>query len=94
MRQPASRMKDISPSLIRRLFDLAQGIEGIISLGIGEPDFDTPEHIKNAAKQALDDDFTHYTPVPGTLELRSAIADHLNETYGLDYKLVFPLPAG
>jgi len=79
-------MKDINPSLIRRLFDLAQGVEGIISLGIGEPDFDTPEHIKNAAKQALDDNFTHYTPVPGTLELRSAIADYLSEAYTLDYK--------
>ncbi|WP_287588450.1 pyridoxal phosphate-dependent aminotransferase [Candidatus Borrarchaeum sp.] len=86
MKPPATRMKDINPSLIRRLFDLAQGIEGIISLGIGEPDFDTPEHIKNAAKQALDDNFTHYTPVPGTLELRVAIADYLNEAYGLDYK--------
>jgi aspartate/methionine/tyrosine aminotransferase len=79
-------MKDINPSLIRRLFDLAQGIEGIISLGIGEPDFDTPEHIKNSAKQALDDNFTHYTPVAGTLELRSAIADYLVEVYGLNYK--------
>ena len=66
MKPPATRMKDINPSLIRKLFDLAQGIEGIISLGIGEPDFDTPEHIKNAAIQALDNNFTHYTPVPGT----------------------------
>jgi aspartate aminotransferase len=60
-------------------------VEGIISLGIGEPDFDTPDHIKEAAKQALDDNFTHYTVVPGILELRSAIADYLNEDYGLNY---------
>ena len=86
MRQPASRMKDISPSLIRRLFDLAQGVEGIISLGIGEPDFNTPEHIKEAAKQALDENFTHYSPVPGILELRQAISNYLNDEYGLDYK--------
>ncbi|MFX1521702.1 MAG: pyridoxal phosphate-dependent aminotransferase [Promethearchaeota archaeon] len=85
MKPPASRMKDISPSLIRRLFDLAQGVEGIISLGIGEPDFNTPDHVKAAAKQALDDNFTHYTAVSGTLELRSAIADYLNKEYGLDY---------
>ncbi|MFX1466990.1 MAG: pyridoxal phosphate-dependent aminotransferase [Promethearchaeota archaeon] len=86
MRQPASRMKDINPSLIRRLFDLAQGVEGIISLGIGEPDFDTPDHIKEAAKQALDDNFTHYTAVPGTIELRKAISNYLNDEYGLYYK--------
>lgn len=85
MKLSASRLKDISPSLIRRLFDLAQGVEGIISLGIGEPDFNTPDHIKEAAKQSLDENFTHYTPVPGTIELRQAISNYLSEEYGLDY---------
>ncbi|HHI00181.1 MAG TPA: pyridoxal phosphate-dependent aminotransferase, partial [Thermococcus litoralis] len=48
----SDRLEMVNPSEIRKLFDLAQGIEGIISLGIGEPDFDTPEHIKEYAKKA------------------------------------------
>ena len=46
----------------------------IISLSLGEPDFDTPDHIKEAAKKALDDGFTKYTPVPGFLDLRESIS--------------------
>ena len=52
----------------------AQGHD-VISLSLGEPDFDTPDHIKEAAMQALRDGYTKYTPVPGLVELRQAIVD-------------------
>jgi len=56
----------------------------IISLSLGEPDFDTPNHIKNAAKTALDEGFTKYTPVSGYLELREAISTKFICVYDLD----------
>ncbi len=62
----------------------AQGHE-VISLSLGEPDFDTPEHIKQAANQALADGYTKYTPVPGLLELRQAIAKKLQRDNNLDF---------
>ena len=57
----------------------------VISLSLGEPDFDTPEHIKVAAKQALDDGYTKYTPVPGLLELRTAIVEKFKRDNNLDF---------
>ncbi|NNC94198.1 MAG: pyridoxal phosphate-dependent aminotransferase [Chitinophagales bacterium] len=57
----------------------------IISLSLGEPDFDTPEHIKASAKKAIDDNFSHYTPVPGYLELREAIVNKFKRDNDLDY---------
>ncbi|WP_456450851.1 aminotransferase class I/II-fold pyridoxal phosphate-dependent enzyme, partial [Palaeococcus sp. (in: euryarchaeotes)] len=68
----SDRLELVNPSEIRKLFDLAQGVEGVISLGIGEPDFDTPEHIKEYAKEALDEGLTHYGPNAGIRELREA----------------------
>ncbi|NJC25024.1 pyridoxal phosphate-dependent aminotransferase [Neolewinella antarctica] len=62
----------------------AQGHD-VIALSLGEPDFDTPEHIKEAAKVALDEGYTKYTPVPGYPELRQAIADKFRNENGLDY---------
>jgi aspartate aminotransferase len=62
----------------------AQG-QDIIDLSIGEPDFDTPQHIKDAAKKAIDDGYTHYTPVPGYPELRRAISAKLKRDNNLDY---------
>lgn len=62
----------------------AQGLD-IIDLSIGEPDFDTPQHIKDAAKRAIDQGYTHYTPVPGYPELRKAIAAKLKRDNKLDY---------
>ncbi|MEM1770133.1 MAG: pyridoxal phosphate-dependent aminotransferase [Nitrososphaerota archaeon] len=61
-----------------------QGRE-VIHLEIGEPDFDTPRHIKEAAVRALERGETHYTPTPGIPELRQAIAEYLKEVYGVDY---------
>jgi aspartate aminotransferase len=57
----------------------------VISLSVGEPDFQTPQHIKDAAKKAIDDGFTFYTPVPGTLELRQGIAAKLKRDNNLDF---------
>jgi aspartate aminotransferase len=62
----------------------AQGHD-VISLSLGEPDFDTPEHIKEAAKRALDAGATKYTPVPGTAELRKAVSDKFKRENGLEY---------
>ncbi|MBO9564837.1 MAG: pyridoxal phosphate-dependent aminotransferase [Niastella sp.] len=63
----------------------AKGID-IIDLSLGEPDFDTPQHIKDAAKKAIDDNFSHYTPVAGYLELREAVCVKLKRDNNLDYK--------
>ena len=63
----------------------AQGID-VIDLSLGEPDFDTPQHIKDAAKKAIDDNWSHYTPVPGFLDLREAICTKLKRDNNLDYK--------
>ena len=62
----------------------AKGVD-VISLSFGEPDFHTPEHIKGAAKQAMDKNFTYYTPVSGYPELRKAVANKLKTENGLDY---------
>jgi aspartate aminotransferase len=67
--------------------DLAAQGHNVISLSLGEPDFDTPDHIKEAAKQALDDGYTKYTPVPGLVELREAIVRKFNRDNNLDFKL-------
>ena len=63
----------------------AQG-KDVISLSIGEPDFNTPETVKEAAKQAIDDNFTHYPPVPGYADLREAVSKKFKRDNNLDYK--------
>ncbi len=63
----------------------AKGID-VIDLSLGEPDFDTPQHIKDAAKKAIDDNWSHYTPVPGYLDLREAICAKFKRDNNLDYK--------
>lgn len=62
----------------------AQGVD-VINLSVGEPDFTTPEHIKEAAKRAIDDNFSFYSPVPGYMSLRKAIADKLSNENGLSF---------
>ena len=64
---------------------MAQGVD-VINLSFGEPDFQTPQYIKDAAKQALDDGYTFYTPVPGIPELRRAICDKLKRDNQLDFQ--------
>jgi len=63
----------------------AQGID-VIDLSLGEPDFDTPQHIKDAAVKAINDNFSHYTPVSGYLDLREAVCTKLKRDNNLDYK--------
>ena len=63
----------------------AQG-KDVISLSIGEPDFNTPELVKEAAKKAIDDNFTHYPPVPGYPDLREAICHKFKRDNNLDFK--------
>ena len=64
----------------------AQGID-VINMGVGEPDFNTPDHIKEAAKQAVDQNYSRYSPVPGYPELRRAIVDKLKKENSLDYTM-------
>jgi len=72
-------------AMTRRSRELrAQGFD-VINLSIGEPDFDTPEHVKEAAKQAIDQNYSHYTPVPGYPELRQAIVNKLKRDNQLEY---------
>ena len=63
----------------------AQGVD-VIDLSLGEPDFDTPEHIKTSAKKAVDENYSHYTPVPGYLDAREAVCVKLKRDNNLDYK--------
>ncbi len=63
----------------------AKGVD-VIDLSLGEPDFDTPQHIKDAAVKAIQDNWSHYTPVPGFLDLREAVCTKLKRDNGLDYK--------
>jgi aspartate aminotransferase len=63
----------------------AKGID-VIDLSLGEPDFDTPKHIKDAAKKAIDDNWSHYTPVAGYADLREAVCTKLKRDNNLDYK--------
>lgn len=79
------RLKKVRPSGIRRLFSLAEGVPDVISLGIGEPDFTPPPHILEAAKRAMDEGRTHYTPTTGIPELREALVEKAKRDYGLSY---------
>ena len=63
----------------------AKGVD-VIDLSLGEPDFDTPEHIKNAAIKAIHDNWSHYSPVPGYLDLREAVCEKLKRDNNLEYK--------
>ena len=73
----AQRNAGVEWSGIRIMFALADQIEGVINLGIGQPDFDTPEHIRDAAKLALDQGFTRYPPAKGFADLRETVAEKL-----------------
>ncbi|MBP1593947.1 MAG: Aspartate aminotransferase [Bacteroidetes bacterium] len=90
MNQLSDRLNSLSPSetlaMSQKSNELkAQGID-VINLSVGEPDFFTPDHIKAAAKKAIDDNFSFYSPVPGYMPLRKAIAAKLKNENGLDYK--------
>jgi aminotransferase len=81
----SQRVCAIKPSGIRKFFDIAATMEDVISLGVGEPDFVTPDHIRQAGIRSISEGETHYTSNYGTLELRTAIADLLFRRYGIMY---------
>ena len=89
MNRISTRVESLSPSQTLAMSQKnaehkAAGVD-VINLSVGEPDFNTPAHIKEAAKRAIDDNFTFYTPVPGYMSLRKAIADNLKATDGVDF---------
>src|SRR5947207_3508446 len=81
----AARVRAVPSSGIRRFFDILATMEDVISLGVGEPDFDTPAPIVEAGIESLRRGRTHYTSNYGTIELRRELADHLERRYGVRY---------
>ena len=81
----SKRIVDIKPSGIRRFFDILEEMKGAISLGIGEPDFVTPWHIRDAGIYSLEKGFTKYTGNAGMAELRREISSYLHRRFDLDY---------
>ncbi len=81
----APRIVEEDGSFRTRMLKIASGLDNVIALGRGDPDFHTPAHIVAAAKQALDDNQHHYTGPTGLPQLRQAICDNLKAEYGLDY---------
>jgi aminotransferase len=81
----AARVNAVPPSGIRRFFDILATMDDVISLGVGEPDFDTPRAIVEAGVESLREGRTHYTSNYGTIELRRALADLLDRRYGVRY---------
>ena len=81
----ARHVAGLKPSGIRKFFDIVATMKDVISLGIGEPDFVTPEPIIQAGIKALRSGETHYTSNAGLIELRQAITEHLHKTYGVSY---------
>ena len=83
----ARHVAGLKPSGIRKFFDIVATMKDVISLGIGEPDFVTPEPIIQAGIKALRDGETHYTSNAGLLALRQAISEHIHKTYAVQYDL-------
>jgi aminotransferase len=81
----AKRVRAVPASGIRRFFDIINTMQDVISLGVGEPDFVTPEHIRQAGIASLDEGHTAYTSNFGMIELRRRIAAHLEKQYGVGY---------
>lgn len=81
----SKRVQAIAPSGIRKFFDIANQMENVISLGVGEPDFATPWHIRDEAIYALEKKRTAYTANSGLWELRQEIARYLERRFGLEY---------
>ncbi|MBU1782583.1 aminotransferase class I/II-fold pyridoxal phosphate-dependent enzyme, partial [bacterium] len=75
----------IPPSGIRRFFDIIATLDDVISLGIGEPDFDTPWHIRELSIYHLEQGYTNYTSNSGLIKLRETISQRLNKDYQLKY---------
>ena len=86
----SDRIKNLAPSatlaMSQKSAELKAAGVDVINMSVGEPDFDTPEFIKEAAKKAIDDNFSRYTPVAGYMSLRKAVCRKLKEENGLDYQ--------
>lgn len=89
MENLSSRIRNLSSSatlaMAQKSAELKAAGVDVISMSLGEPDFNTPEHIKEAAKRAIDENYSRYSPVPGYLELRKAVVDKLKNENGLEY---------
>ncbi len=89
MEQVSARLASLSPSETLAMSQKSQELKAqgfnVINLSVGEPDFFTPDHIKEAAKKAIDDNFSFYSPVPGYMDLRKAVCDKLKRENDLDY---------
>lgn len=89
MEQLSARLLALSPSATLAMSQKSQELKAqgldVINLSVGEPDFNTPDHIKEAAKQAVDGNFSFYTPVPGYMSLRQAISEKLKRENGVDF---------
>lgn len=87
--QVSDRLNRLSESATLAMARMSRELKAkghnVIALSLGEPDFDTPDFIKNSAKEAIDNNYSHYTPVPGLVELREAIAYKLKRDNNLDY---------
>src|SRR4030042_2380975 len=81
----SQRVEQVPPSGIRKFFELLTNMEGVISLGIGEPDYATPWHVSEAAVYSLERGYTMYTSNSGMPELRQEIASYIRKHHGLDY---------
>ena len=81
----APHVAELPKSGIRRFFDIVSQERDVVSLGVGEPDFDTPWHISRAAVTCLEDGGTHYTSNLGTPALRQSIADYLKRRFGAEF---------
>jgi len=91
MAQLSNRLQRLAPSATLAMSQKsaemkAQGID-VINMSVGEPDFNTPDHIKEAAKKAVDENYSRYSPVPGYADLRKAIVEKLKNENGLDYTI-------
>jgi len=86
MKNPiGKKIVDIKPSGIRKFFDIVQETEGAISLGVGEPDFDTPWHIRDEGIYSLEKGRTFYTSNSGLKELRTEVSEYIKRTQGVSY---------
>ena len=85
MKEISNVAKIVQPSPIRKMFNLADGMEDVVSFTVGEPDFNTPAHVVDAAVEALRTGKHHYTPNAGILPLREAISEYYGRSRGLHY---------
>ena len=81
----SKKVDKLAPSGIRAFFDLVLGMKDVISLGVGEPDFVTPWHVRQSAIHSLEQGFTSYTSNKGMIELRREITAFLKRRHGLSY---------